>query len=72
MHVVQVLKRFPDKDTKILVACSNGKKYSLDALGALDEEGYTHIVGLKVPYPLFLQLHVTCMRVPDQSTPKCG
>ncbi len=48
MHAVQVLKRFPDKDATILVACSNGKKYSLDALGALDEEGYTHIVGLKV------------------------
>ncbi|CAL5229098.1 g12360 [Coccomyxa viridis] len=46
----QVLKRFPDKDATILVACSNGKKYSLDALGALDEEGYTHIVGLKGGY----------------------
>ncbi len=46
---MQVLKRFPDKDSTIIVACNNGRKYSLDALGALDEEGYTHIVGLKVP-----------------------
>lgn len=43
-----VKKRFPDPETKLLVACSDGRKYSMDALMALDEAGYTHIAGLKV------------------------
>lgn len=44
-------KRFPDKDeAKILIGCSNGRKYSMDALMALDEAGYTNIVGLKGGY----------------------
>ena len=46
--VLQVEKRFPDKDNaKLLVACSNGTAYSIDALEALDEAGYVNIVGLK-------------------------
>jgi len=48
VHAAQIKKRFPDKDSKILIGCSNGKKYSMDALVAMDEEGYTHIVGLRV------------------------
>ena len=43
-----VKKRFPDPETKLLVACSDGRKYSMDALMALDEAGYTSIAGLKV------------------------
>jgi hypothetical protein len=34
---LQVEKRFPDKSAKLLVACSNGTQYSLEALEALDE-----------------------------------
>ena len=43
-----VKKRFPDPETKLLVACSDGRKYSMDALTALDEAGYVNIAGLKV------------------------
>ncbi|GMH41832.1 hypothetical protein BSKO_09742 [Bryopsis sp. KO-2023] len=38
---------FPDKETKLLVACATGRQYSIDALMALDDEGYENIVGLK-------------------------
>lgn len=49
--VLQIEKRFPDKDNaKILIGCSNGRKYSMDALMALDEAGYVNIVGLKGGY----------------------
>lgn len=34
---LQVEKRFPDKSAKLLIGCSNGTQYSLDALEALDE-----------------------------------
>lgn len=52
---MQVKKRFPDKETKILIGCSNGNAYSMDALMALDEEGYTNLTGLKVLHniPIF-------------------
>lgn len=43
----QVERRFPDRDTPLLVACSNGRTYSMDALMALEEAGYTNIVGLR-------------------------
>lgn len=46
--VAAVKKRFPDTEAKLLVACSDGRKYSMDALMALDEAGYTNIAGLKV------------------------
>jgi rhodanese-related sulfurtransferase len=48
--IEQVEKRFPKKDTKLLVGCSNGTQYSFDALEQLDEAGYDHIVGLKGGY----------------------
>ncbi|BDA51186.1 probable thiosulfate sulfurtransferase 16, chloroplastic [Coccomyxa sp. Obi] len=48
--IEQVKKRFPDTETKLLVACNNGRTYTMDALMALDEEGYTNIVGLKGGY----------------------
>jgi len=46
-----VKKRFPDPESKLLIGCSDGRAYSMDALMALDEEGYTNIVGLKVGSP---------------------
>lgn len=42
-----VAKVIPDKSTPILVCCSDGTAYSMDALGALDEAGYETLVGLK-------------------------
>lgn len=42
-----VQKRFPDKESKIVVGCSNGRQYTMDVLLALDEEGYTNLAGLK-------------------------
>ncbi len=48
--VKTVEKRYPDKQTKLLIACSDGRKYSMDALGALDEAGYENIAGLKGGY----------------------
>lgn len=48
---LQVELAFPDKDeARLLVACSNGKAYSLDALEMLDEAGYTNLVGLRGGY----------------------
>lgn len=43
----QIKKKFPDTETKIIVGCSDGTSYSLDALEELDEAGYHNIVGLK-------------------------
>ena len=37
--------RFPNKETNILIACSDGKAYSMDALVALDEAGYINLAG---------------------------
>ncbi|KAL4429179.1 hypothetical protein ABPG77_010158 [Micractinium sp. CCAP 211/92] len=44
--LAQVFRKFPRKDARIIVACSNGKSHSIDVLEALEEEGYTHIVGM--------------------------
>ena len=44
----QVKKRFPDPETPLLIACNDGRTYTMDALVALDEEGYTNLTGLKV------------------------
>ncbi|KAK9816815.1 hypothetical protein WJX72_005336 [[Myrmecia] bisecta] len=48
--VEQVKKRFPDTETPLLIGCSDGRTYSIDALMALDEAGYTNMVGLKGGY----------------------
>lgn len=48
--LLQVQKRFPSKEAKLIVACSNGRQYSIDALEALDEAGYTNLVGLRGGY----------------------
>jgi rhodanese-related sulfurtransferase len=45
--IAAVEKRIPDKSTPILVCCSDGTAYSMDALGALDDAGYEVLVGLK-------------------------
>jgi rhodanese-related sulfurtransferase len=51
MSAFQVEKRFPNKSAaKLLVACADGRQYSIDALEALDEAGYTNIVGLRGGY----------------------
>ena len=43
----QVKAKFPDTSAQLLVACSDGKAYSMDVLGLLDEAGYANIVGLR-------------------------
>lgn len=43
----QVEKRFPNKNAPLLIGCSDGTTYSIDALEILDEAGYTTLVGLK-------------------------
>jgi hypothetical protein len=43
-------KKFPDKETKLIIGCSDGKSYCLDALDALDEAGYVNLVALKGGY----------------------
>lgn len=49
--VKQVEKRFPNKEeAKLLISCSNGRQYSIDALEALDEAGYVNLVGLRGGY----------------------
>jgi hypothetical protein len=53
--IAEVEKRFPDKETRLLVGCSDGKAYSMDALGALDEAGYTNLVALKGGYYAWLR-----------------
>lgn len=48
--LADIQKKFPKKDHPILVACSDGRTYSIDALEALDGAGYTNLVGLKGGY----------------------
>lgn len=45
--VKMVEKKIPNKDTPIMVGCSDGTTYSIDALMALEDAGYTTLVGLK-------------------------
>ena len=49
----QVEKLFPDKEAKILVACSDGRNRTLQALEFLDEMGYVNIVGLRGGYNMW-------------------
>ena len=46
-----VEKKFPNKEHKILIGCSDGRAYSMDALMQLDEAGYTNIAGSVVFAP---------------------
>eukprot|EP00667_Euglena_gracilis_P005615 EG_transcript_5655 len=43
----QVRARFPSKDAKIIIMCSDGRRRALQALELMDGEGYTHLVGLR-------------------------
>lgn len=45
-----IKKKFPNLEHPLLVGCSDGTTYSIDALEALDEAGYTNIVGLRGGY----------------------
>lgn len=44
---LQVSLHFPGKDTPLMIGCSDGCTYSIDALEALEEAGYSCLVGLK-------------------------
>jgi len=48
--IAQVEKKLPNKATKLIVACSDGKSYCMEALEALDEAEYENIVALKGGY----------------------
>lgn len=48
--IAQVEKKIPNKETKLIVACSDGKSYCMEALEALDEAGYENMVALKGGY----------------------
>jgi len=48
--IAQVEKKIPNKETKLIVACSDGKSYCMEALEALDEAGYSNMVALKGGY----------------------
>jgi len=41
---------FPDRDTPLLVGDINGNDCAVDALGILEDEGYTNIVGIRGGY----------------------
>lgn len=41
------MRHFSLKDTPLMVGCSDGCTYSIDALEALEDAGYTCLVGLK-------------------------
>jgi len=49
----QVEKLFPDKEAKIIVACSDGRNRTLQALEFMDEMGYVNIVGLRGGYNMW-------------------
>ena len=48
--VKQVEAKFPNKATKLIITCSDGRTRTLSALRALDAAGYTHLVGMKNGY----------------------
>ncbi|KAG1653867.1 hypothetical protein FOA52_007234 [Chlamydomonas sp. UWO 241] len=48
--VAQFKRKFPDTEAKIMIGCSDGATYSMDALMALDEAGYCNLVGMKGGY----------------------
>ena len=45
--LLQVLQRFPDPDTPLLVGDADGCSYAVEALELLFEAGYTSLVGLQ-------------------------
>ena len=74
----QVKEKFPDKESKLLIVCSDGRQRAIQVLMLLDAEGYTNIVGLKGGYidwnfvfkgtggnPLFQKLERRCAQPPN-------
>eukprot|EP00746_Dinoflagellata_sp_MGD_P007650 gnl/MRDRNA2_/MRDRNA2_115179_c0_seq1.p1 gnl/MRDRNA2_/MRDRNA2_115179_c0~~gnl/MRDRNA2_/MRDRNA2_115179_c0_seq1.p1 ORF type:complete len:345 (+),score=83.18 gnl/MRDRNA2_/MRDRNA2_115179_c0_seq1:79-1113(+) len=55
--IKEVEKKFPDKSAKLLIACSDARQRAISALEALDEAGYTNIVGVKGGYMKFHLLY---------------
>lgn len=51
--LAQVQKKFPAKDTKLMVGCSNGKAYSIDALEQLEDAGYENLCFVRGGYNLW-------------------
>lgn len=49
----QVAKMFPDKNARIVVACSDGRNRTLQALELMDEMGYVNICGLRGGYNMW-------------------
>lgn len=45
--VEQVKARFPDKEQKLVIACSDSRDRAIQVLQILDNEGYSNIVGLR-------------------------
>ncbi|GAX81473.1 hypothetical protein CEUSTIGMA_g8902.t1 [Chlamydomonas eustigma] len=52
----QVKKKFPKPDTPLMIGCSDGKAYSIDALEALDAAGYTCLVGMRGGYYAWIKV----------------
>jgi hypothetical protein len=47
----QVEQKFPNKTSvKLMVGDSDGRSYAIDVLEALEEAGYTNLVGIKGGY----------------------
>ena len=74
-------EKFPDKESKLLIVCSDGRQRAIQVLMLLDAEGYTNIVGLKGGYidwnfvfkgtggnPLFQKLERRCAQPPQPPT----
>ena len=53
--IAQVEKKIPNKATKLIVACSDGKSYCMEALEQLDEAGYENMVALRGGYYAWLR-----------------
>ncbi|KAK3281568.1 hypothetical protein CYMTET_10657 [Cymbomonas tetramitiformis] len=51
--IATVKETFPDTATNIIVMCSNGRQRAMQTLVALDEAGYTNLVGMKGGYNYF-------------------
>jgi rhodanese-related sulfurtransferase len=46
-----VQKKFPNKDAaKLMIGDSDGRSYAIDVLEALEEAGYSNLVGIKGGY----------------------
>jgi rhodanese-related sulfurtransferase len=60
--VKEFTAKFPVKDKKLLIACSNGKDCSIGALMALEAVGYTSLTGLKGGFLAFTKTYDTTLK----------